>query len=41
MNWMGAFIVAGYVALVVAAGWWGLLAAVLHVAVLLLTAPRK
>lgn len=41
MNWTGAFIVAGYVALVASVGWWGLLAAVAHAAVLLLTVRRK
>ncbi len=41
MNWVGAFIVAGYVALVAVWGWWGLAAAVAHGLVLLLAVPRK
>jgi hypothetical protein len=41
MNWTGAFIVAGYVALVALWGWPGLLAAAAHIGVLLLTVRRK
>ena len=34
-------VVAGYVALVAILGWWGLLAAALHIGLLLACVPRK
>ncbi len=41
MKFSAGLIVAGYVALVVILGWWGLLAAALHIGVLLACVPRK
>jgi len=34
-------VVVGYVALVAILGWWGLLAAALHIGILLACVPRK
>lgn len=34
-------VVAGYVAMVLLLGWWGLLAAALHIGILLACVPRK
>ncbi len=34
-------VVAGYAALVAILGWWGLLAAALHIGILLACVPRK
>ena len=36
----GAYIAAGYVALICVAGWWGVLAAVVHVAIMLAAVKR-
>lgn len=36
-----ALVVAGYIAMVVILGWWGLLTAALHIAILLACVPRK
>jgi hypothetical protein len=41
VKFSAALIVAGYVALVVLLGWPGLLAAALHIGILLLCVPRK
>lgn len=41
MNLVGAFIAVGYVALIGVWGWWGVIAAAAHVAVLALTVRRK
>jgi len=36
----GAYIAAGYVALIAVAGWWGVLAIVVHVAIMLMAVKR-
>lgn len=41
MKFSALLIVAGYVALVAILGWWGLLAAALHIGILLACVPRK
>lgn len=41
MRWMAALVVAGYCFMVVQFGWVGLVAAALHIAILLACVPRK